>query len=209
MRPVVYLDRRIKVKLIRWIQRLQRISKRAVVVRHGVLADKLGCSESTIKRAVRELVAEGHLLREHMRRTRGGYLCVYRARLDVIYRTASTLRRAGDLLPNGSELALQALQRSESETVSQASRKGSKYRRTVHESIYPRASLKDLLMYADVLGIPASQRSYLALLARRFGVYDAWHALVIALRSGQARNPVAYAWGVIRRWYPQRKKVAT
>ena len=89
-RPVVYLDRPIKTKLIRWLQRMQRIGKRAVVVRHRVLADKLGCSESTVKRAAswKRACPEA----PHRRPSKGGFLC-YRVRTDVIYRTASSLAR--------------------------------------------------------------------------------------------------------------------
>lgn len=201
-RPVVYLDRPIKVKLIRWLQRVQRIGKRAVVVRHAVLADRLGCSESTVKRAVRELSETGHILKEHIRRpTKGGFLCAYRVRTDVIYRVASFARQANDLLPAGCEMALHRHLEVEKEAVSEEKQNSDRYRRKAHSSINPRLSIKDLLTYARIIGIDNSQRGYLALLARKYGVYDAWEALRIAIESGRALNPVAYAWGIARKWY--------
>lgn len=208
-RPIVYLDRPIKTKLIRWLQRMQRIGKRAVVVRHRVLADKLGCSESTVKRVVRELEAEGHILKQHIRRpSKGGFLCCYRVRTDVIYRTASFARQADDLLPTGSEIAIQGHLRQRKKVVSRGLDKNSN-ESSRNGSIHRRASMKDLMLMARVVGIEDSQRGYLWQAARKYGVYEAWEALREAVNAGYPRDRLTrIVWGILRKWYPDQRKEA-
>lgn len=187
------------------------------MVRHTTLAKRLGCSEVTVRRAIRRLVAAGHIIKGHaVRPTKGGYLCVYRVRTDVIYRTASPRRRAewaanraqDDHLRTTTKQACDAGlgQRKGGESKAYRYKYSNKYRRGAHRST--RVTVKDLLTYARILGISDSQRGYLTLLANKYGVYDAWDALLIALESGQARNPVSYAWGVLRKWYPEQRKEA-
>src|SRR5690606_41629490 len=64
------------------------------VIKHKTVAAYLGCSESSVRRSINRLVKQGHIIRSYVSRPRGGLLCAYFVRTDVIYRRASTFRRA-------------------------------------------------------------------------------------------------------------------
>src|SRR5690625_1288419 len=99
LRQTLYLDTRREVEIIRLLQRMQTRRTSPVVIRHEVLAEMIGCSESSVRRAVTKLVQAGHIMRTYITRTtKGGRLCVYKVRTDVIYRAASLLRRASQAI---------------------------------------------------------------------------------------------------------------
>lgn len=220
MKVIEYTDRPRKTQLLRLLQRMQRAQGGQVMVRHATLAKRLKCSERTIRRTIDQLVESGHIIKSHaVRPTKGGYLCVYQVRTDVIYRTASPRRRAEWAINRAESDHLRSTRKQAQDAGLKGPRGGerktyqykdsNKYRRKpARESIDRQLSIEDFLAYARIAGISDSQRGFLRLLASKFGVYDAWEAFKIALESGRARNPVMYAWGVIRKWYPDQRKGA-
>lgn len=202
---VVYLDRRRDVQVMRYLQRLQRVRQTAVVIRHHVFAKKLGCSESTIKRAIRRLVESGHIMRAYMLRpSQGGYLCAYRVRTDVIYRMASTMRRLNDLLPTGCEQALQGPLRDAGVRESRISIKNNNKCRRKRTVFVDKKLLKGFLSVARAAGASAKQQSYLLGAAYRYGVRETWDALLIALECDYPLDKIdRITWGILKRWFPK------
>lgn len=204
-KTVIYLDRRRDVQVMRYLQRLQRVRKTAVAIRHHVFAKKLGCSESTIKRSVRRLVESGHIVRAYLLRpSKGGYLCAYRVRTDVIYRMASTMRRLNDLLPTGCEQALQGPLRGSKGGERRTTNKNNNNYKRKRTGLVDKKLLKGFLSVARAAGASAKQQSYLLGAAYRYGVRETWDALLIALECDYPLDKIdRITWGILKRWFPK------
>lgn len=66
-----------------------------------------------------------------------------------------------------------------------------------------------LLQTARLLGVDDAQRGYLRGAALRYGVYEAWRALEIAVQQGRyaVRDLVRIVWGILKQWH--QKEVST
>src|SRR5690606_972140 len=138
------------------------------------------------------------------RPSQGGYLCAYRVRTDVIYRMASTMRRLNDLLPTGCEQALQGPLRDAGVRESRISiQKNNKCRRK-RTVFVDKKLLKGFMSVARAAGVSVKQQSYLLGAAYRYGVCEAWEALLIALDGNYPLNKVdRITWGILKRWFPE------
>lgn len=199
MRQTIYLDKRRDVEVMRRLQRMQRVRRSPVVIRHEVFADLIGCSVSTIRRAINALVESGHIIRTHTPRpTRGGYLCVYHVRTDVIYRVASLVRRATraiEQLTNTRKPAPQAVTRPPQSSAS----KDLKVNKDKYNRHKDGHHLSHLLLVAKTAGIDDKQRGFLRAAAMRYGVKRAWQALQMAFERGYPRpDLVKVTWGILK-----------
>lgn len=210
MKRVIYLTHRRDVELLRFLQRMQRARGRSVVMKHSTLARRLGCSESSARRSVDRLVQSGHLLRTYLSRPRGGRLCVYWVHPDVIYRRASTPRRAKEKIE---QLVTTCKRRSRGRLRRIPDPGG--------ESLYPNRDNKrparrsllgerdkellgGLMEVAKTVGIDDRQRGFLRSAALKYGVREAWRALQIAVDGGYMLSDlVKVTWGILRRQYPE------
>lgn len=206
----VFLSHRRDVDVMRYFQRLQRIGG-SVVIKHKTVAAYLGCSESSVRRSINRLVKQGHIIRTYVSRPRGGLLCAYFVRTDVIYRRASTFRRAKmkiEQVARAQKLRSQGRFGRISAGVGRVkNNKRMDNKRSAHPSIdfeKERRLLDGLMKTAKVMGIDDTQRGFLRSAARRFGVVEAWTALKIAYESGYLLpDLVKVTWGILKRQYPQ------
>lgn len=180
------------------------------MIRHRELAARLGVSVATVRRAIDAMVAAGHIRRSYMPRSCGGRLAVYRVQLDVVYRRASTFRRAGRAI--GEHFVSKRKQRQEGRRGGIRSVGGEaspqinndNYNRSrVHSSVksVDKKALDALLHTARLLGIDDRQRGWLRGAALKYGVMEAWQALQIAVESGRYRvaDLVRVTWGILKR----------
>lgn len=200
MKPTIYLDKRRDVEIMRRLQRLQRVRKGPVVIRHQVFADAIGCSVSTLRRSINALVEAGHIRRTHISRpTKGGYLCVYDVRTDVIYRVSSLVRRATRAIEQLTSACKQACSGHRGLAESDGS-KSDQYNKYNNNRPADGNRLSDLLLVARAAGIDNNQRGFLRAAAIRFGVTRAWNALVMAVERGYALpDVVKVTWGILKR----------
>lgn len=218
-RQSVYLSRQRDVDVIRRLQSLQRGRGGCVMIRHRELARRLGMSVSTVRRAIDELVAAGHIIRAHVPRPRGGRLAVYRVRLDVVYRRASLLRLAQCALDAAAEQLRGARNRRRDADRSRVSPRGAEAppqhnenhnRPGQHPSVdvVDRLGLEVMLDQARMLGVDDTQRGWLRLAAARFGVRRTWEVFLLVARRGRYRpNDLArLTWHILKR---QREEVMT
>lgn len=200
----IYLDKRRDVDVIRTLQRMQRARGRSVVVKHRTLADRLGCSESTVRRALDRLEAAGHIKRDHMARERGGVLCVYWVRVDVIYRRASIFRRArakSEQLVGNRKRLCDAPYEPQDVPRGRPIQSNKRYRRA--RRVDPKM-LKGLMTVAQSVGVDDRQRGWLKGAALRYGVKEAWNALIIAAKDGYSTEKLVHVtWGVLKNQYPE------
>lgn len=205
LKRTVYLDRQRDVDLMRYLQRLQRLRGQVVAIRHKILAKKLGVSESTARRAVDRMVAAGHILRTHITRPRGGYICVYKVDTNVIYRKASTFRRARRKIEQV-ERERKAdhnghLGHNDGTGGNAKSKSNLNTKRAARSD---EGLLKGLLTVARAMGIDDVQRGYLRGAALRYGVRQAWWALEKAVTSGyRLADLVRVTWGILKNQYPR------
>lgn len=212
-KQTVYLDKRRDVDLMRYLQRLQRLKGGVVVIRHRVLADKIGVSESTVRRAVKDMVEAGHITRGYIKRpSRGGHLCMYRVNLDVIYRKGSFFRQAKakfDQLQNDRNDDDKGGPGASGGSGGEALLKNNDNNKLPHDpspvNSVDKQAMSALLQTARLLGIDDRQRGYLRGAALRYGVYEAWRALEIAVQEGRYRicDLSRIVWGILRKWYPR------
>lgn len=216
-RPIIYLDRRRDVKLMRRLQLLQRCRGGVVIIRHRELARRLDMSESTVRRAIEAMVEAGHIVRAYVNRPRGGKLAAYKVDPDVEYRLASTFRRARAAIEQvigrdkddddaGSDGS------SPGGTEASPHRNNDNYNRSrVHSSVksVDKQALDALLHTARLLGIDDRQRGWLRGAALKYGVTQAWQALQIAVQSGRYRvaDLVRVTWGILKRQQHQQREV--
>lgn len=205
MKTVVYLNHRRDVDLMRYLQRVQQMRGGVVVMRHKTLAAKLGCSESTARRAVERMVRAGHILRTYIPRERGGVLCAYRVNRHMIYRRAGLFRKArrkieqvASTRKTHDEAILGHSPGPGGETIYKNNKKNKRRARIDHRL------LNGLLLTARTAGVDDIQRGYLRAAAMRYGVEEAWRALQIAVESGYAlRDVVRVTWGILKKQYPR------
>lgn len=208
MKRTIYLDKPMQVQLIRYFQRLQRMRGKVIIIKHETVAARLGCSESTARRRINELIKAGHIIRTYVPRpTKGGHLCAYWVRTDVIYRRASMMRQAREKI----EQVRARCKRRNNEGLSNAESNGRKTLHTKYNDKDKRArrsinrdELKALMTVAQSVGIDDKQRGYLRGAAIRYGVREAWNALIIAFEDGYPiRDLVRITWGILKKQYPQ------
>lgn len=218
-RQTVYLSRQRDVDVIRRLQLLQRGRCGCVMIRHRELARRLGMSVSTVRRAIDELVADGHIVRTYVPRPRGGRLAVYRVRLDVVYRRASLLRLAQCALDVAAEQSRSARKRRRDADRSRVEPRGAEAppqhnenhnRPGQHPSVdvVDRLGLEVMLAQARMLGVDDTQRGWLRLAAAKYGVRRTWEMFLILAQRGRYRpNDLArVTWGALKR---QRGEVMT
>lgn len=214
MRRVIFLEKQTDVDLLTYVQEIQTRTKKPVVVKHQTLVQKLGRSESTIRRAIRRLVKSGHLLRTYVNRDRGGRLCAYWVRPDVVYQKASIFQRAKakiDQLRHQLETAPKPPSEASLKVESgQPSIRLKSNKRNNKRSAHPSIDSKEvdmlpgLLQTAKAIGVDDQQRGFLRLAALRYGVREAWRALQIAYEHGYAlADLVRVTWGILKRQYPE------
>ena len=210
MKEVIFLNHRRDVELLQYLQQLQEEGKwKAVVIRHKVLATYLKCSESSIRRSIYRLVEQGHIIRTYVDRPRGGKLCAYYVRPDVIYRHASFARRAKRKIEQVLKLKKRPSQGHSDATSPQRERitQSNDNKRSARPSLPPEEDSKlmdGLMKTAKVIGVDDQQRGFLRLAALRYGVREAWRALQIAYEHGyRIADLVRVAWGILKRQYPE------
>lgn len=215
-----YLDLQRDVDLMRRLQALQRCRGGVVVIRHRELARRLGVSVATVRRAIDAMVAAGHIVRTYISRPCGGRLAVYRVQLDVVYRRASTFRRArravetarGEHFVSGRNGRHDgACGNPAAGGVEAKTKNNNQYNRRAGRPSVDRVDTDDLelmLHQARLLGIDDHQRGWLRGAALRYGVMETWTALQIAYESGRycISDLVRVTWGILRR---KREEVMT
>lgn len=216
MARTIYLDLQRDVDLMRRLQRLQRCRGGVVVIRHRELAARLGVSVATVRRAIDAMVAAGHIQRSYMPRPCGGRLAVYRVALDVVYRRASTFRRAGRALGEHFVSTRKRRQEGRRSGLRSVGGEASPHRNNENYN-RPRAhpsgksvdkqALDALLHTARLLGIDDRQRGWLRGAALKYGVHRTWQALQIAVQAGRYRvaDLVRVTWGILKRQHQQRE----
>mgnify|MGYP000863139890 CR=1 FL=1 len=223
MARVIDLDKNRQVDTIRAIQRILRVARKrhgndVVVIRHEELARITGWSVSSVRRSIKELVEDGHIIRTHITRDeRGGVLCAYWVRTDVVFRKASLFRRAKRAIEQ-----VRSVEESRHDAGSDGSspggteasphRNNDNYNRSrVHSSVksVDKQALDALLHTARLLGIDDRQRGWLRGAALKYGVTQAWQALQIAVQSGRYRvaDLVRVTWGILKRQQHQQREV--
>src|SRR5690625_194152 len=213
-KPTVYLDKGRQTEAIRYIQRVKRVSREGVVVlKNATLADRLNCSESTARRTIKELVDAGHLIKVQVPKPGGGFLNAYDVDTNIIYRTSSFLRRVRKQVEHAS-----TMRKANGDAGSGCrcgggskgfkSKNNNKYKRKRNRSV-DNGDWQALMSVARAAGVDDSQRGYLGIAARRYGVKEAWEALVIAFERGyRVRDLVRVTWGILKRWH-NKEAIAT
>lgn len=219
MARTIYLDLQRDVDLMRRLQRLQRCRGGVVVIRHRELAARLGVSVATVRRAIDAMVAAGHIRRSYMPRPCGGRLAVYRVPLDVVYRRASTFRRAGRAIGEHFVSTRKRRQEGRRGGLRSVGGEASPHRNNENHNRVPgrdpsvdhvdKAAMDAMLHTARLLGIDDRQRGWLRGAALKYGVHRTWQALQIAVQSGRYRvaDLVRVTWGILKRQQHQQREV--
>lgn len=201
---VIYLDKPRHVRILHSFLATQTHCKaHCTISTHTKLATKFGVSLATIKRDLAELEKQGYIRKGHIQRNRGGFLCIYWVVAGIIFKVKSFLRKANELVQSYRKDASQANFNHVADNGTKSFINTNKDNTSDTHSSIPDSELEGLMTVADHLPVTLddTQKSYLELAAKKFGVTRTWIALLRAVQTGKygANEVVRVVWCILKR----------